>query len=110
VRRERREVLNSEGIGRQAVEEAVRKRREPQCDSNPGACFLPLGTSKKDQRRCYRRCACKQYGMGDRAVRERPSEVVDVGQCGAGGSDEAHALRRRRSLRPGRDREADCRV
>ena len=48
--------------------------------------------------------------MRDRAVRDGPSEIIDIGHGGAGRSDEADLSRRRSLLGPGSDREADCGV
>jgi hypothetical protein len=48
--------------------------------------------------------------MRDRAVRDGPSEIIDIGQGGAGRGDEAHVSRRRSLLSPGSDREPNSGV
>ena len=50
---------------------------------------------------------CERQRMRDRAVRDGPSEIIDIGQGGAGRSEEAHASRRRPLLGPGSDRKTN---
>ena len=70
----------------------------------------PLRATEEDECRRDGADDRERERMCDRAMRDRPSEIVDIGQGGAGRSDEAHTARRRSLLSPGSDRKTNGRV
>ncbi len=86
------------------------QQREAENQGQARTLLDPLRATEEDECRRDGADDCERERMRDRPVRDGPSEVIDVGQGGAGRGDEADLSRRRSLLRPGSDREADCGV
>ena len=80
---------------------------EAENQDQAGTLLGPLPAAEEDE--------CRQGGadgregerMRDRAVGDGPSEIIDIGQGGAGRSDEADLSRRWSLLCPGSDRKTN---
>jgi len=84
----------------------VRQQREAEDQSDPRALGDPARVTRENERRRGGPGDRERERMGEPAVRDGPSEEIDVGQGGAGSRDEADPSRRRRLLSPGADRKA----
>jgi hypothetical protein len=64
--------------------------------------LCPRRVTEEDGGRHERPNERKDHRVGQRAMRYRPAEVVDIRQCGAGRGNQADATRGRRLLPPRR--------
>jgi len=83
------------------------QQREAESQGQAGTLLGPLRATEEGECRRDGADDRERERMRDRAVRDGPSEIIDIGQGGAGCSDEAHPLCRRSRLCPGSDRKAD---
>ncbi len=86
------------------------EQREAENQSQARTLLGPLRATEEDECRRDGADDSERERMRDRAVRDGPSEIIDIGQGGAGRSDEAHRARRRSLLSPGSDRKTNGRV
>ena len=85
----------------------MRQQREAERDGYATALLSPRGPAEEQESDGDGDDERERERMRDRAVREGPSEVIDVGQSGAGGGNEADASGRRSLLGPRSDRKTD---
>ena len=85
----------------------MRQQRETERDAYTTALPSPRGAAEEQESGYDGADERERERMRDRAVRDGPSEVIDVGQSGAGRGNEADASGRRSLLGPRSDRKTD---
>jgi len=85
----------------------MRQRRDAEGDGDSSPLPAPLRAAEKDERRRNGRGDRERERMRQPAMRDGPSEEIDVGEDGAPRGDETHAPSGRALLRPRSDRESD---
>jgi hypothetical protein len=86
------------------------QQREAENQGQARTLLDPLRATEEDECRRDGADDRERERMRDRAVRDGPSEIIDIGQGGAGRSDEAHVSRRWSLLGPGSDCKTNGRV
>ena len=85
----------------------MRQQREAERGGYATALLSPRGAAEEQESRDDGADERERDRMRDRAVRDGPSEVIDIGQSGAGGGNDADASGRRSLLGPRSDRKTD---
>ena len=86
------------------------QQREAENQGQAGTLLGPLRAAEEDKCRQGGADSRESERMRNRAVGNGPSEIIDIGQSGAGRSDEADLSRRWSLLSPGRDRKTNGRM
>ena len=86
------------------------QQREPRNKGQARTLPGPLRATEEDECRRGGADDRERKRMRDRAVRDGPSEIIDIGQGGAGRGDEADLSRRWSLLGPGSDCKTNRRM